>query len=87
MVISTYVFISFCSFAPLLLDPAGGLLFPVPPPFCPPPKQISGYALARNPPKPGSRCSVFWTYGFRLLNFCDLQPEPCMLLQEMSYNC
>ena len=51
MVISIYVF-SFWGLRPqtptraLLLDPAGGLLSPVPL-FCPPPKQISGYALSR----------------------------------------
>ena len=47
MVISIYVF-SFWGeppdpTRPLPLDPAGGLLFPVPL-FCPPSKQISGYA-------------------------------------------
>ena len=51
MVISIYVF-SFWwlrSQTPtraLLLDPAGGLLSPVPL-FCPPPKQIFGYAPVR----------------------------------------
>jgi len=51
----------------LPLDPAGGLLSPVPL-FCPPPEQISGYALAYSVPKILlSDCQTRWRYTADLL--------------------
>jgi len=36
----------------------------------------AGVKVGRNPPEPGSGCSEYFKFGFRLLKYCKIQPEP-----------